>query len=511
MAIKMNLNVTTSQNLVMTPAMQQAIKILELNQLEMNAYIEEQLLSNPMLTTSLGEGEQDWEQPDGHGTLQEINNQDTMQPTFNDDSPEGEIENGTVADALNGGEFYDSSAHVDSNFENSFDIGYGDRLAHKRPDGAYDEETTSWEERTATSESLHVLLSRQIESNFITPQEKLIAATLLQHLGDSGWLVTPLEDIAAQADIPLPQAQVVLDKMQQFEPSGIFARNLSECLRLQLEQQGLLTPALEILLEHLPLLAEGKHQKLMKLCRCNETLLREMIGDIRRMNPKPATNYDHMIIQHVTPDVFCRKGDDGTWLVELNEQNLPQVLVDRHYYAQAVAGVHNTIDKQYLTEQWQNANWLCKALNQRATTILKVAAAVVNHQFRFLEHGVSALEPLILQEIADNIGMHASTVSRATQDKYIATPRGVYELKYLFQTGIDSNNPHVRFSAEAIRHRIKSLIQDEDKRKPISDDAISEMLEKEGITLARRTIAKYREDMHIPSSSKRKRLHLADF
>ncbi len=495
MAIKQQLNLSTSQQLVMTPAMQQAIKVLELNSLEVQEYIAEQLLENPLLRSSEGEEDDVAGAPDSTGLLQE----------YVEDNQAGETE--TAGENL---ENYTVAAEaVDSNFENDFDIGYGDRLINARPDGAYDEDQTPWQERTAHQNSFQELLERQIDVAFRDPKDRLLAVKLAEHLDGSGWFVGDLQALATEMGVHQDNMLALLETLQGFEPSGLFARNLAECLEIQLRSLGRLDPKIQILLHNLPLLAEGKISKLMKLCRCDEELLREMVQDIRRLNPKPAADHDLAVNAHIVPDVFVYRSDEDDWIVELNQDNIPNLLLDRHYYARAVEGASKTIDKEYLTRQFQNAQWLRKALNQRNVTILKVATAVINHQSRFLDHGVSALEPLVLQQVADQIEMHPSTVSRATNGKYISTPRGMFELKYLFQTAIESNNPHVRFSAEAIRYRIKTLIAEEDPAKPVADDALSEILHGEGIRLARRTIAKYREEMAIPSSSKRKRQNKA--
>ena len=407
--------------------------------------------------------------------------------------------------------YTEAAEGVDSNFENDFDIGYGDRLINARPDGAYDEDQTPWQERTARETTLQEMLESQIDIAFSKSSERLLAAKISEHLDASGWFTANTEQLAEEVGVTEDILLQVLNTMQGFEPAGIFARNLAECLEIQLTGQGRLDPKIQTLIQNLPLLAEGKVKKLMKLCQCDEELLREMVADIRRLDPKPAAGYDLAVNAHIIPDVFVRPDGEGSWIVELNQDNIPSLLLDRNYYARAVEGASETIDKEYLTKQFQNAQWLRKALNQRNVTILKVATTVINHQSRFLEHGVSALEPLVLQQVADLIEMHPSTVSRATNGKYISTPRGVFELKYLFQTAIESNNPNVRFSAEAIRYRIKTLINEEDPAQPIADDALSEILNGEGIRLARRTIAKYREDMNIPSSSKRKRLNRSLF
>jgi RNA polymerase sigma-54 factor len=306
------------------------------------------------------------------------------------------------------------------------------------------------------------------------------------------------------------RTEATLDKLQRFDPPGIFARNLAECLALQLKERDRYDPAMQALIAHLPLLAQRDAAALMRICGVDAEDLADMVAEIKALNPKPGLAFDPVTADPVVPDVFLRAQPDGSWLVELNSDTLPRVLINNRYYAEVSGAARNKKEREYLSERYQSASWLVKALHQRATTILKVAREIVRQQEGFLRHGVQYLRPLVLRDIAQAIGMHESTVSRVTANKYIATPRGTFELKYFFTSAIAASNGGMALSAEAVRFRIKSLI-DQESKDVLSDDKIVEILLKEGVDIARRTVAKYREAMHIPSSVQRRRekaLHL---
>ncbi len=296
----------------------------------------------------------------------------------------------------------------------------------------------------------------------------------------------------------------VLKKLQGFDPTGIFARSLGECLALQLAERDRLDPAMAVMLENLHLIARRDFAALGKLCGVDDEDLAEMTAEIRALNPKPAHAFDFDPAVPIVPDVLMRPGPDGAWLIELNSETLPRVLVNTHYHAKVSSRLNTKEEREYLSEQYQSANWLVRALHQRATTILKVASEVVRRQDAFFRKGVQHLRPLILRDISAAIDMHESTVSRVTSNKYIATHRGIFELKYFFTPTIAGRGGKTH-SAEAVRHRIKALIDAETKNTVLSDDSIVERLQREDIEIARRTVAKYREGMRIPSSVQRRR------
>jgi RNA polymerase sigma-54 factor len=305
---------------------------------------------------------------------------------------------------------------------------------------------------------------------------------------------------ARQADV-----EAVLTVLQSFDPPGVCARNLTECLSIQLAERDRLDPAMQALLRNLELVARRDLPALKKACGVGEEDLIEMIAEIRALNPKPGLAFGTTLVQPIVPDVFVRAAGDGTFMVELNSETLPKVLVNQSYYAQVAKTTRNDKDKSYLNDCLQTATWLIRALDQRARTILKVSSEIVRQQDGFFAYGVQHLRPLNLKTIADAISMHESTVSRVTANKYMATSRGIFELKYFFTSAIAAADGSEAHSAEAVRHRIRRLIEAESPREILSDDTIVEKLRGAGIEIARRTVAKYREAMRIPSSVQRRR------
>jgi RNA polymerase sigma-54 factor len=293
--------------------------------------------------------------------------------------------------------------------------------------------------------------------------------------------------------------------VQDFDPPGVFARDLRECLGLQLRDRNRLDPAMQALLDNLPLLAARNAPALIRLCGVDAEDLAEMVAEIKALDPRPGHAFDPPLAQPVIPDIMMRADPQDGWIVELNADTLPRVLVNNRYYARISQAARSKAEREYLTDRLQAANWLVKSLHQRATTILKVASEIVEQQDGFFRHGVQALRPLILRDIADAIGMHESTVSRVTTNKYIATPRGLFELKYFFTSSIAASRGGEAHSAEAVRFRIRGLIDREPSGDTLSDEKLVELLQKDGVDIARRTVAKYREAMRIPSSVQRRR------
>ena len=324
-------------------------------------------------------------------------------------------------------------------------------------------------------------------------------------LDEAGYLPRDMDLVRTQLGATPEQFERVIARLQCLDPAGIFARSLTECLAAQLREKNRLDPAMQTLLQHLDLVAKREKQALMRLCSVDAEDLAQMIDEIKQLDPKPATSFASDVVVPITPDVLLRPQAGGGWHVELNAENLPRVLVNEHYYTQVKQSAHNKQDKDYFSERWQQANWLVKALHQRATTILKVAAEIVRQQDKFFIHGVQYLKPLILRDIATAVEMHESTVSRVTQNKYISTPRGMFELKYFFTNAIATTGGQEMVAAIAVKDRIKALVEEEDPKAVLSDDRITELLRDEGIELARRTVAKYREALRIPSSAQRRR------
>jgi RNA polymerase sigma-54 factor len=297
----------------------------------------------------------------------------------------------------------------------------------------------------------------------------------------------------------------VLKLVQSFDPAGIAARDLAECLAIQLREQNRFDPAMQALVSRLDLVAKRDFSALRRLCGVDDEDLVEMLAEIRRLDPKPGRAFGSSGVEVLIPDVFVRAAPDGSWLVELNGEALPRVLVNQSYYARVVRGAKAEGDKAFLSEALQTANWLTRSLEQRARTILKVATEIVRQQDGFFVHGVAHLRPLNLKTVAEAIGMHESTVSRVTSNKAIGTSRGTLEMKYFFTAAIPGAAGTAAHSSEAVRHRIKQLVDGETSDDVLSDDALVQKLRGEGVDIARRTVAKYRESLRIPSSIERRR------
>jgi RNA polymerase sigma-54 factor len=324
-------------------------------------------------------------------------------------------------------------------------------------------------------------------------------------LNEAGYLTGELANVADLLGASLTEVEAVLTLLQGFEPVGVFARTLQECLALQLKEHNRYDPAMQSLVANLELVARREFTALEKICGVDAEDIRDMVLEIRSLNPKPGNAFGSFMVQPVVPDVFVRASPDGTWTVELNSETLPRVLVNNTYYATVQAHAACAEDKVYLSDCMSNATWLVKSLDQRARTILKVAREIVRQQDSFFLEGVAGLRPLNLRTVADAIGMHESTVSRVTSNKYVGTPRGIFEMKYFFTTAINATLGDPSHSAEAVRHRIKRFIEAETAKTVLSDDQLVNLLRSEGVDIARRTVAKYREALGLPSSVQRRR------
>ncbi len=481
MAMLQRLDLRLSQSLVMTPQLQQAIKLLQLSNTDLAAYVEGELESNPLLERDEGADDNPSDTDDAGDAPIDA---DTATLTQAELMPD---ESNSPLDASYDEVWVDNAAPRDS-------FGSGDRINGEAGDFL--------EQTATTAQTLRDHLIEQIGVEIHDAAERMVALFLVEQLNDAGYLGCTVEQAATDLGADVPVVAGVLERLQTFDPAGVFARDLAECLAIQLREKDRLDPAMQALLDHLDLLAKRDVKSLQRLCGVDDEDLAEMAAEIRALNPKPAAVFDEAVAQPVTPDVLMRPDGKGGWIVELNAATLPRVLVNRDYHRQV--SQRGGKEKAYVTEQLQSANWLVKALDQRATTILKVAAEIVRQQDGFFRRGIAYLRPLVLRDVAEAVEMHESTVSRVTANKYIATPRGIYELKYFFTSAITSTHgdPH---SAEAVRFRIKSLIDDETAAEVLSDDRIVDILKKDGIEIARRTVAKYREALHIPSSVQRRR------
>lgn len=476
------LDLRQSQTLVMTPQLQQAIKLLQMSGQELSDYVDSEIEQNPLLERNNNDG-------------------DVFE---SDDQPAQPTQQETKTEALNGtpGEGDAETHHDWPEDDRPFS---SDHLQGSHNNSFHDNDDFEALSTVAEKPSLREHLMEQIQVDITEAKERMVAVALTEMLDDAGYLPADLELMRAQIGATPEQFEGVINKLQRFDPPGIFARSLKECLALQLRERNRLDPAMQILLGHLDLVAKREKQALMKLCRVDADDLADMIEEIRQLNPKPAMIFASDVAAPIVPDVFIRPQAGGGWHVELNSDTLPRVLANERYYTKIQGATHSKADKEYISNRWQQANWLVKALQQRATTILKVASEIVRQQDQFFVHGVQHLRPLILRNIAEAVEMHESTVSRVTQNKYIATPRGIFELKYFFTTALTSTGGGETVSSEAARERIRILIENEDPKAILSDDRLADMLKTEGIDIARRTIAKYREAMGIPTSALRRR------
>jgi RNA polymerase sigma-54 factor len=376
--------------------------------------------------------------------------------------------------------------------------------------GSADTTRLDIEQTASRPRTLREHLLEQIGTDLSHPGDRLIALHLLGLLDEAGYLRAGTNGAAQLLGCEIGTVEAVLAKLQQFDPPGVFARDLPECLALQLRDRNRLDPAMQVLLENLPLLAARNIGGLVRLCGVDAADVADMIAEIKSLDPRPGLAFDPPLAQPVVPDIIMRAQPEGGWIIELNSETLPRVLVNSKYCAQIRRATRSKEEKDYLAERLHAANWLVKSLHQRATTILKVAAEIIRQQDAFFRQGVQSLRPLILRDIADAIGMHESTVSRVTSNKYMSTPRGLYELKYFFTSAIPASSGNGSHSAEAVRHRIRSLIDAEPPDQTLSDERIVELLREDGVDIARRTVAKYREAMRIPSSVQRRREKLVE-
>jgi RNA polymerase sigma-54 factor len=500
MALSQRLEFRQTQALVMTPQLMQAIKLLQLSSLDLAAYVEGELERNPLL-----ERASDDDAPAAEHAV--------LEPGREGDAP-------TAADWI-GTELETSRSSMEqglgTELENVFPDDGGEKASApvETPPPAYSEwsgtgsggggEDYNLESFVSAETTLADHLAEQLALAISNPAGRMIGQYLIDMVDEAGYLTGDLETVAEKLGAPLNDVELVLAVLQTFEPLGVGARNLTECLAIQLKERDHYDPAMQALVEHLELLAKRDLASLRRLCGVNDEDLVDMIAEIRTLNPKPGLAFGSTTVQPIVPDVFVRSAPDGTWQVELNSDTLPKVLINQRYYTQVSKTTRNDKEKAYIADCLQTATWLVRALDQRAKTILKVSSEIVRQQDGFFAKGVRHLRPLNLKTIADAIGMHESTVSRVTANKYMATSRGIFELKYFFTSAIAAADGGEAHSAEAVRHRIRQLIDDESAEDVLSDDTIVDKLRSAGIEIARRTVAKYREAMRIPSSVQRRR------
>ena len=480
MGLGPSLSIRQSQQLVLTPQLRQAIQLLQLSNLELDAFLAEELSKNPLLETRSDEGGD--EQPAGD---------------FADDDSADEAPEDPGADNLIMGQAEDDRP-LDRDWQSEAleTDSFSDVAASGGSDEGFDFDRVQYAARSLAE---HLTDQLHGASGNVGDLARLIAETI----DETGYLSVPLDQIAELTGAPLPLVEKALELVQGLDPPGVGARSLAECLALQARAADRFDPAMARLIDNLDLLSKGRIADLKRICGVDDEDLADMIRELRAYDPKPGCQFSGQATQDVTPDVFVRRTRGG-FAVELNQATLPRLLVNRLYYQELKSGPQDKASRAWLSECLQNANWLVKALDQRARTIVKTVSEIVKRQEGFFERGVSAMKPMTLREVAEAIGMHESTISRVTSNKYLLCDRGLYELKYFFGSGVASAEGEGGAAAEAVKAGIKELIDAETEI--LSDDAIAALLKQRGFEVARRTVVKYREAMGIGSSIQRRRL-----
>ncbi|MCI0429021.1 MAG: RNA polymerase factor sigma-54 [Rhodospirillales bacterium] len=444
------LSLRQAPSLALTPELRQAIRILQMPSTELLQHVEQELELNPLLERVDAPAAEaaDWPEP-------------------------------AAGDGEDGG------------FED-WSLTGGDGPAPRR-------------EQPARGVSLREHLAVQIATDLPDPRDRVIALALLESLDEAGYLTADLADVARRLGTSEQRICLLLPRFQQFDPPGVFARSLAECLGAQLADRRLLDKPMSRLLRHLDLVAGGQFERLARLVGVDDAGLRRLVARLRRLDPKPGLAFEPVTAESMVPDVLMLPRPGGGWTVELNPDTLPRLIVNRRYYAELVRTTRSAEARNYLSDRLASGKWLMRALDQRARTILKVASEIVHRQDGFFIHGVGHLKPLVLRDVAAAVRVHESTVSRATSNKFMATPRGTFELRYFFASGLSNGSTGECVTAKAVKSRIRELIERENPREALSDDRLVELLREGGVQIARRTVTKYREDLRIPSSVERRR------
>jgi len=502
MSLGPRLDLRQTQSLVMTPQLQQAIKLLALSNLELETFIGEALEANPLL--EITEADEGPTEPFEDFTPQRA--EEGIGANGNDEP---------TADAL----IQEGRGEADAPFdldEEALGVeretGDGAILEYGQQNTGSGGEGPSIDERGEGAETLAAHLAAQVGTATDDPDLALVALHLIGLLDEAGYLTAPLREIAGDLDVPLADVEKALDLIQSLDPTGVGARNLSECIALQAKEADRYDPCMARLIDNLDLLAKGAFAQLKRMCGVDDEDFADMLAELRGYDPKPGLKFGSGPAEPVVPDILIRAGEKGGWDIALNQATLPRLIVSRSYYLELRNGSQDKASKAWLNEKLADANWLVKALDQRQKTILKVTAEIVKQQEGFFRKGVSELRPLTLRAVGDAIEMHESTVSRVTSNKYLHCERGTFELKYFFTSGVarvgasgDGAEGDGTVSAAAVKAQIRTLIDAEDPGNILSDDTLVDLLREKGFDLARRTVAKYREAIGIGSSVQRRR------
>lgn len=481
MSLGLRLDIRQTQTLVLTPQLQQAIRLLQLSNIELGSVVEKELSENPFLERA---------EPAATGL-----------PAPTDREPQ--LSGAPVL--AHGGDGLPGRDAVDGWSPPGTTIAADHRLRMTRAGGSFDEQEMSLEGRLARPATLAEHLRAQLAGAKFPVEITQTAIRLVDWLEEDGYLRDPDSDLAAAMGVSSVVISGARAALLTCDPVGVGARDLAECLAAQLRERDRLDPAMGRLIASLPLLARADFGALQRICEVDLEDLRDMVGEIKALDPRPGLSFAPSEPIEAVPDVIVQRTSKGLWRVELNQATLPRVLVDKSYYAEISRQTGDRRDREFLSERYQAASWLAKALDQRARTVIRVAKAIFSRQLPFLEQGAEQLRPLVLRTIAEATGLHESTVSRATADKYAATPRGTFPLRYFFSTAIASSDDGELHSAEAIRQQIRRMVDNEEAQNVLSDDQIVAALKTAGVLIARRTVAKYRESLGIPSSVQRRR------
>ncbi len=480
MLLSQSINLKQKQSMIMTPRLQQAIRMLQMTNMDLATYLSDLALDNPFLDV----------EEDGKAIKETQNDAPIDTPASLDKAM---AEGQSQTDDPTANEDFDNRFDQTASEAHNIDFSVAGR------DNDWDMIGSAIAEKP---DSLYTHIDKQIELRITNTRQKFIARQFLEALEPSGWLRKTVDDIIQDCGCKADEGHDVLAILQSFEPTGIFATGLADCLRLQLPEHNLDTPQMHILLDHLPELGDGKIAMIARKCGIEQEVLFDLINDMRRLNPKPGAIFsddDHPVSP---PDLVVRKEKEG-WAVELNQSTLPAVTINMDYaksLPMRAAG-----EKEYVNQALSSARWLRRAMEQRNSTTLKIAVEIIRQQSDFLEYGLDHLKPLLLRDIAEAVGMHESTVSRVTTGLLMTTPRGSFTLKSFFSVSLDANGDEAGTSAGAVRNMIKDIVEQEIPSAPLSDEAIADLVSERGVKLARRTVAKYRKMLKIPSSSERRR------
>nr|WP_206453854.1 RNA polymerase factor sigma-54 [Aurantimonas marina] len=494
MALTAKLHMRQTQSLVMTPQLLQSIRLLQYSHFELKAFVETEMERNPLIAeadTAAAEIA-----PEGL---------DGLAAAGAEKNPGEDLEDGGLTGAASDGAAFESgfAGREDGGDDRPAQSGPS-RRGEARPVGAGSD--FGIEDLADSRPSLHAHARGEVADALAPGLERKIGEAMVELLDECGYLRITPDSFAADLGVAATDVEAALAILQrEATPPGLFARDLAECLTLQLQRQGRFDPVMRAVLAHLDLLARRDFAALRRLTGEDEAGLMDILAEIRCLDPKPGHAFDHEGFETLIPDVIVTEAPDGGWRVELNPDALPRVLVDNAYLRTVRGGCLSDDDRAFIGECQQSANWLVRSLDHRAKTIVKVASEIVRRQDGFLTHGIKGLKPMTLMAVAEAIGMHESTISRVTASKFLATPRGTFEMRFFFTVAIASANGGDAHSAETVKHRIKALIDTESQGKVMSDDDIAAALNKEGVDLARRTVAKYREALGIPSSIQRRR------